>query len=87
MRRPRRCEERSEFVYELIWTVGDLEVAILVNQQGKRFVDEGEYPSDKTYAKFGKIDPLTQPGDVAYVVFDTRTREKTASRYAASAPC
>lgn len=31
------------------------EVAILVNQEGKWFVDEGENSSDKTYAKFGTI--------------------------------
>ena len=51
------------------------EVGILVNQQGSRFVDEGEYPSDKTYAKFGKIVALTQPGGVAYVIFDSATKE------------
>jgi tricarballylate dehydrogenase len=51
------------------------EVGILVNQQGNRFVDEGEYPSDKTYAKFGKIVALTQPGGVAYVIFDAATKD------------
>jgi len=51
------------------------EVGILVNQQGSRFVDEGEYPSDKTYAKFGKLVALTQPGGVAYVIFDSATKE------------
>lgn len=54
--------------------IAHYEVAILVNQEGKRFVDEGEYPSDKTYAKFGKIVPLTQPDGVAYVVLDAQTR-------------
>jgi tricarballylate dehydrogenase len=54
--------------------IAHYEVAILVNQNGKRFVDEGEYPSDKTYAKFGKVVPLTQPGGVAYVVFDAKSR-------------
>jgi tricarballylate dehydrogenase len=54
--------------------IAHYEVAILVNQDGKRFVDEGEYPSDKTYAKFGKLVPLTQPGGIAYVVFDAQTR-------------
>jgi tricarballylate dehydrogenase len=51
------------------------EVGILVNQEGSRFVDEGEHPSDKTYAKFGKIVALTQPGGIAYVVFDSAVRE------------
>jgi len=50
------------------------EVGILVNQNGKRFVDEGEYASDKTYAKFGKIVALTQPGGVAYVIFDSKNK-------------
>jgi tricarballylate dehydrogenase len=50
------------------------EVGILVNQHGKRFVDEGEHASDKTYAKFGKIVALTQPGGVAYVIFDGKNK-------------
>jgi tricarballylate dehydrogenase len=50
------------------------EKAVLVNQKGIRFVDEGEYTADKTYAKFGKIIALTQPGGVAYLVFDSRAR-------------
>lgn len=50
------------------------EVGIIVNQQGKRFVDEGEHPSDKTYAKFGKMVALTQPDGVAYVIFDSATK-------------
>jgi tricarballylate dehydrogenase len=51
------------------------EVGILVNQLGHRFVDEGEHPSDKTYAKFGKIVALTQPDGVAYVIFDCTNRD------------
>ena len=50
------------------------EVGILVNQEGKRFVDEGEHRSDKTYAKFGKMVALTQPDGVAYVIFDSTTK-------------
>jgi tricarballylate dehydrogenase len=50
------------------------EVGILVNQNGKRFVDEGEHSSEKTYAKFGKIVALTQPGGVGYVIFDAKNR-------------
>ena len=50
------------------------EVGILVNQNGKRFVDEGEHASDKTYAKFGKIVALTQPAGVAYVIFDAKNK-------------
>lgn len=51
------------------------EKAILVNREGKRFVDEGENTSDKTYAKFGKIVALTQPDGVAYAIFDAETRD------------
>jgi tricarballylate dehydrogenase len=50
------------------------EVGILINQNAKRFVDEGEHASDKTYAKFGKIVALTQPGGVAYIIFDAKNR-------------
>jgi tricarballylate dehydrogenase len=57
------------------------ELGILVNQAGKRFVDEGENTSDKTYAKFGKIVPLTQPDGVAYVVFDAQTRDQVDPCY------
>ena len=51
------------------------EIGILVNQNGKRFVDEGEHASDKTYAKFGKIVALTQPEGVAYVIFDVKNTD------------
>ena len=51
------------------------EVGILVNQNGKRFVDEGEHRSDKTYAKFGKIVALTQPEGAGYVIFDAKNRD------------
>jgi tricarballylate dehydrogenase len=52
-------------------SVKKYEKCILVNQEGKRFVDEGESTSDKTYAKFGKIIALTQPDGVAYAIFDS----------------
>lgn len=54
--------------------IANYEVGILVNQDGRRFVDEGENTSDRTYAKFGKIVPLTQPGGFAYIIFDARGR-------------
>ncbi|HEY7164811.1 MAG TPA: FAD-dependent tricarballylate dehydrogenase TcuA [Candidatus Binatia bacterium] len=57
------------------------EVGIIVNQEGKRFVDEGEHASDKTYAKFGKIVALTQPHGVAYIIFDASTRDFINSDY------
>jgi tricarballylate dehydrogenase len=43
--------------------------AIIVNNAGERFVDEGEDFRDRTYAKFGKS-ILAQPGSIAHVVYD-----------------
>ncbi|MGH7846686.1 MAG: FAD-dependent tricarballylate dehydrogenase TcuA [Candidatus Binatia bacterium] len=57
------------------------EVGILINQYGKRFVDEGEHASDKTYAKFGKIVALTQPGGVAYIIFDAKNKNTVNPDY------
>jgi tricarballylate dehydrogenase len=51
------------------------ERAILVNKKGERFVDEGEDTADKTYAKFGRIIALTQPGGVAYLIFDSKSND------------
>jgi tricarballylate dehydrogenase len=56
-------------------SVKKYESAILVNKKGERFVDEGEDTADKTYAKFGRIIALTQPGGVAFLIFDSRSKE------------
>jgi tricarballylate dehydrogenase len=56
-------------------SVKKYEPGILVNQQGKRFVDEGEDTADKTYAKFGRIIALTQPGGLAYLIFDSKAKD------------
>ena len=45
---------------------------IIVNRDGKRFVDEGEDYLVYTYAKYGK-EILKQPGSVAYQIFDGKT--------------
>ena len=42
---------------------------IMVNREGKRFLDEGEDFLVYTYAKFGK-EILKQPGGVAFQIFD-----------------
>ncbi len=55
------------------------EPGILVNRQGKRFVDEGEDTADKTYAKFGRIIALTQPGGIAYLIFDSTAKDGNRS--------
>jgi tricarballylate dehydrogenase len=57
------------------------ETGILVNARGERFVDEGEDLSTKTYAKFGKIIPLTQPGGFAWVIFDAATHDEVEPLY------
>jgi len=44
---------------------------IMVNRDGKRFVDEGENFFSYTYAKFGK-EILRQPGGVAFQIFDAK---------------
>ena len=56
-------------------SVKKYEPGILVNRQGKRFVDEGEDTADKTYAKFGRIIALTQPGGIAYLIFDSKAKD------------
>lgn len=44
---------------------------IMVNRDGKRFVDEGENVIDYTYAKFGK-EIVNQPGSIAFQIFDSK---------------
>jgi tricarballylate dehydrogenase len=56
-------------------SVKKYESAILVNKKGERFVDEGEDTADKTYAKFGRIIALTQPGGIAFLIFDSRSKD------------
>lgn len=46
-------------------------LAIMVNTQGKRFVDEGEDFRNYTYAKFGR-EILHQPGGFAFQIFDRK---------------
>ena len=44
---------------------------LIVNADGKRFVDEGAHFRNYTYAKYGK-EILNQPGKYAYQVFDKK---------------
>jgi hypothetical protein len=62
-------------------SVKKYERGILVNRLGKRFVDEGEDTADKTYAKFGRIIALTQPKGIAYLIFDSRTKDHVDPMY------
>jgi len=62
-------------------SVKKYEPGILVNRKGKRFVDEGEDTADKTYAKFGRIIALTQPGGIAYLIFDSKAKNHVDPMY------
>ncbi len=48
--------------------------SIMVNREGKRFVDEGSDIRGRTYAKMGR-EVLAQPGNAAYQIFDKKARE------------
>src|SRR5690606_7662148 len=48
-------------------------LGIIVNNQGKRFLDEGEDFRNLTYAKFGG-EILKQPDSIAYQIFDQNLR-------------
>jgi tricarballylate dehydrogenase len=56
------------------WPLG-----IMVNTEGRRFVDEGEDFHAYTYAKTG-AEILKQPGGIAYQIFDEKLKE-AVSRY------
>ena len=47
-------------------------IGVIVNREGRRFVDEGADFRNYTYAKYG-AEVLRQPGAVAYQLFDART--------------
>ncbi len=48
-------------------------LSIVVNREGRRFIDEGADFRNYTYAKYG-AEILRQPGATAYQLFDTKTR-------------
>ena len=54
-------------------TRGGYPLGIIVNNEGKRFLDEGADYRNYTYAKYGK-EILKQPGSIAYQLFDTEQR-------------
>jgi tricarballylate dehydrogenase len=47
-------------------------LSIVVNREGKRFIDEGADYRNYTYAKYG-AEILRQPGALAYQLFDAKT--------------
>lgn len=54
-------------------TRGGYPLGIIVNRDGKRFLDEGADFRNLTYAKYGR-EILKQPGSIAYQVFDADHR-------------
>ena len=59
--------------------------SIMVNVLGRRFIDEGEDTGGYTYAKTGRA-ILTQPGAVAYQIFDAKTVHLLEERYSTGTP-
>lgn len=54
-------------------TRGGYPLGIVVNNEGKRFVDEGADYRNYTYARYG-LDILAQPGSAAFQIFDAKSR-------------
>ncbi|UUL76957.1 FAD-dependent oxidoreductase [Pseudarthrobacter sp. Fe7] len=54
-------------------TRGGYPLGIVVNSEGKRFVDEGADYRNYTYAKYGR-DILAQAGSAAFQIFDSSSR-------------
>lgn len=54
--------------------------AVMVNSEGKRFVDEGADFRNYTYAKYGRA-VLEQPGQVAWQIFDSKTEHLLRDEY------
>ncbi|MCA0149298.1 FAD-dependent tricarballylate dehydrogenase TcuA [Rossellomorea vietnamensis] len=55
-------------------------LSIMLNKDGKRFVDEGADFRNYTYAKYGR-EILKQPGHVAYQVYDSQVRPLLRKEY------
>lgn len=58
---------------------------VMINRRGMRFVDEGEDLQFFTYAKYGGV-ILSQPGSLAYQIFDQKTVHLLEGRYQTSEP-
>jgi len=55
-------------------------VSLMINTEGKRFVDEGAEFYNYTYAKYG-AEVLKQPGQAAWQVFDAKTKPLLRPEY------
>jgi len=58
-------------------------LGLVVNQEGKRFVDEGADFRNYTYAKYGR-EVMRQPGGIAFQLFDSRVRDLLRKEYSES---
>ena len=54
--------------------------SVMVNTEGKRFVDEGADFRNYTYAKYGKA-VLAQPGQVAWQIYDSKVSHLLRDEY------
>ena len=54
--------------------------AVVVNSDGKRFIDEGADFRNYTYAKYGQA-VLQQPGQVAWQIYDAKTNHLLRDEY------
>jgi tricarballylate dehydrogenase len=55
-------------------------LSIMVNKEGRRFVDEGADFRNYTYAKYGQA-VLLQPGQVAWQIFDSKVSDLLRDEY------
>jgi tricarballylate dehydrogenase len=55
-------------------------IGIVVNMQGRRFIDEGADYRNHTYAKYGK-EVMKQPGRAAVQIFDAKTHDNVRDEY------
>ena len=60
-------------------------LGIMVNREGRRFIDEGEDFQFYTYAKMGGI-ILNQPGGIAWQIFDGKVTHLLEGRYKTGTP-
>ena len=58
---------------------------VMINREGRRFLNEGLDVQFLTYAKYGRI-ILTQPGSMAFQIFDQKTVHLLEPRYSTSDP-
>ena len=55
-------------------------IGIVVNLEGKRFIDEGADYRNHTYAKYGR-EVMKQPGRAAVQIFDAKTHDNVRDEY------